>query len=145
MLTKPVEARFPRNERRDWSSEMALIHMLIFCSCFSGPNLNGLFGRQSGTTPGYSYSTANKNMAVIWEESTLYDYLLNPKKVLATPIHYLSWLFSLILYLMWGILVIMFSKILSFFQCSSQICRTIFCMKFSVSFFRTFFFYTPLI
>lgn len=49
-------------------------------SC-TGPNLNGLFGRQSGTTPGYSYSSANKNMAVIWEESTLYDYLLNPKKV----------------------------------------------------------------
>ncbi|CAN6475530.1 unnamed protein product [Victoria cruziana] len=45
-----------------------------------GPNLNGLFGRQSGTAPGYSYSAANKNMAVIWEESTLYDYLLNPKK-----------------------------------------------------------------
>ncbi|THU44014.1 hypothetical protein C4D60_Mb02t02910 [Musa balbisiana] len=44
------------------------------------PNLNGLFGRQSGTTSGYYYSTANKNMAVIWEESTLYDYLLNPKK-----------------------------------------------------------------
>ncbi|XP_031258564.1 cytochrome c-like [Pistacia vera] len=47
---------------------------------FAGPNLNGLFGRQSGTTPGYSYSAANKNMAVNWEEKTLYDYLLNPKK-----------------------------------------------------------------
>ncbi|KAG9135481.1 hypothetical protein Leryth_007248 [Lithospermum erythrorhizon] len=46
-----------------------------------GPNLNGLFGRQSGTTPGYSYSAANKGMAVIWEEKTLYDYLLNPKKL----------------------------------------------------------------
>ncbi|KAG6408712.1 hypothetical protein SASPL_131733 [Salvia splendens] len=45
-----------------------------------GPNLNGLFGRQSGTTPGYSYSAANKNMAVTWGENTLYDYLLNPKK-----------------------------------------------------------------
>jgi cytochrome c len=40
-----------------------------------------LFGRQSGTTPGYSYSAANKNKAVEWEEKTLYDYLLNPKKV----------------------------------------------------------------
>lgn len=48
----------------------------------AGPNLNGLFGRQSGTAPGYSYSAANKNMAVIWGENTLYDYLLNPKKVL---------------------------------------------------------------
>ncbi|XP_073041574.1 cytochrome c isoform X1 [Primulina eburnea] len=47
-----------------------------------GPNLNGLFGRQSGTTPGYSYSAANKNMAVNWGENTLYDYLLNPKKLL---------------------------------------------------------------
>ncbi|CAI9282073.1 unnamed protein product [Lactuca saligna] len=45
-----------------------------------GPNLNGLFGRQSGTTAGYSYSAANKNKAVNWEENTLYDYLLNPKK-----------------------------------------------------------------
>ncbi|KAK9077038.1 hypothetical protein SSX86_005373 [Deinandra increscens subsp. villosa] len=45
-----------------------------------GPNLNGLFGRQSGTTAGYSYSAAHKNMAVVWEENTLYDYLLNPRK-----------------------------------------------------------------
>ncbi|KAI3824444.1 hypothetical protein L1987_05904 [Smallanthus sonchifolius] len=45
-----------------------------------GPNLSGLFGRQSGTTAGYSYSAANKNKAVTWEENTLYDYLLNPKK-----------------------------------------------------------------
>ncbi|KAM0833825.1 hypothetical protein ACQ4PT_064042 [Festuca glaucescens] len=45
-----------------------------------GPNLHGLFGRQSGTTAGYSYSAANKNKAVDWEENTLYDYLLNPKK-----------------------------------------------------------------
>uniref|UniRef100_A0A7N2L341 Cytochrome c domain-containing protein n=2 Tax=Quercus TaxID=3511 RepID=A0A7N2L341_QUELO len=50
-----------------------------------GPNLNGLFGRQSGTTPGYSYSAANKNMAVTWGENTLYDYLLNPKKELRYP------------------------------------------------------------
>lgn len=48
---------------------------------YAGPNLNGLFGRQSGTTAGYSYSAANKNKAVNWEENTLYDYLLNPKKV----------------------------------------------------------------
>lgn len=55
---------------------------------FAGPNLNGLFGRQSGTTAGYSYSAGNKNKAVIWEENTLYDYLLNPKKV---------WCFAIVL------------------------------------------------
>ncbi|XP_058216618.1 cytochrome c-like [Rhododendron vialii] len=45
-----------------------------------GPNLYGLFGRRSGTAPGYTYSAANKNMAVIWDEKTLYEYLNNPKK-----------------------------------------------------------------
>ena len=45
-----------------------------------GPNLGGLFGRQSGTMDGFSYSKANKEKAVHWEEATLYDYLLNPKK-----------------------------------------------------------------
>lgn len=45
-----------------------------------GPNLGGLFGRQSGTMDGFSYSKANKEKAVHWEEATLYDYLLAPKK-----------------------------------------------------------------
>ena len=54
---------------------MILVHDVI------GPNLSGLFGRQSGTAPGYSYSAANKNKAVTWGEDTLYEYLLNPKKV----------------------------------------------------------------
>ncbi len=45
-----------------------------------GPNLGGLFGRQSGTMDGFSYSKANKEKAVHWDENTLYDYLLAPKK-----------------------------------------------------------------
>ncbi|XP_057501951.1 cytochrome c-like isoform X1 [Actinidia eriantha] len=48
------------------------LHSLPFCygSKFKHvePNLYGLFGRQSGTVPGYSYSTTNRNMAVIWDE-----------------------------------------------------------------------------
>ncbi|MEW5306113.1 MAG: hypothetical protein WDW36_008605 [Sanguina aurantia] len=45
-----------------------------------GPNLGGLFGRTSGTAAGFAYSKANKEAAINWEENTLYDYLLNPKK-----------------------------------------------------------------
>jgi len=45
-----------------------------------GPNLGGIFGRTSGTIPGFSYSKANKEKSVLWSEDTLYDYLLNPKK-----------------------------------------------------------------
>ncbi|GFY95253.1 cytochrome c-2 [Actinidia rufa] len=42
-----------------------------------GPNLNGLFGRQAGNAPGYSYSAANKNMAVILGGK--YIYIPGPK------------------------------------------------------------------
>ena len=45
-----------------------------------GPNLGGLFGRQSGKAEGYSYSVANQTSGITWSETTLYDYLLNPKK-----------------------------------------------------------------
>lgn len=45
-----------------------------------GPNLNGLFGRTAGTAEGYSYSTANKTSGVLWDENSLFDYLLAPKK-----------------------------------------------------------------
>jgi len=45
-----------------------------------GPNLYGLYGRQSGLADGYSYSTANKNSGITWTEETLFEYLENPKK-----------------------------------------------------------------
>jgi len=45
-----------------------------------GPNLNGLFGRQTGQAAGYSYSQANINKGITWGEDTLFEYLLNPKK-----------------------------------------------------------------
>ena len=45
-----------------------------------GPNLGGLFGRVAGQAAGFSYSKANTESGVTWNESTLYDYLLNPKK-----------------------------------------------------------------
>ena len=45
-----------------------------------GPNLHGIFGRQSGQAAGYSFSDANKNSGIIWGEDTLFDYLLAPKK-----------------------------------------------------------------
>ncbi|KXN68985.1 cytochrome c [Conidiobolus coronatus NRRL 28638] len=45
-----------------------------------GPNLNGIFGRKSGQAAGYSYTAANLNKGVTWDEQTLFDYLENPKK-----------------------------------------------------------------
>ena len=45
-----------------------------------GPELHGLFGRQSGQVAGFSYTDANKERAVHWDENTLFEYLENPKK-----------------------------------------------------------------
>ena len=45
-----------------------------------GPNLHGLFGRSTGQAPGYQYSAANVNKGITWNEETLFEYLLNPKK-----------------------------------------------------------------
>lgn len=45
-----------------------------------GPNLHGLFGRQSGAVEGFSYTAANKNSGITWSDQTLFQYLKNPKK-----------------------------------------------------------------
>ncbi|XP_031709895.1 cytochrome c iso-1/iso-2-like [Anarrhichthys ocellatus] len=45
-----------------------------------GPNLWGLFGRKTGQAPGFSYTQANIDKGIIWNEETLNDYLQSPKK-----------------------------------------------------------------
>ncbi|KAI8832037.1 cytochrome c-like domain-containing protein [Chytridium lagenaria] len=45
-----------------------------------GPNLNGLFGRSSGSAAGYSYSAAMQNKKVVWDDEQMFTYLENPKK-----------------------------------------------------------------
>lgn len=45
-----------------------------------GPNLNGLFGRQSGQAPGFAYTAANRDSGITWGKEHLYQYLPNPKK-----------------------------------------------------------------
>jgi cytochrome c len=44
-----------------------------------GPSLNGIVGRHSGVYPDYSYSEANKNSGLTWDEATLKEYLKNPR------------------------------------------------------------------
>ena len=44
-----------------------------------GPVLNGLFGRKAGTIEGYSYSSANRNSGITWDEATFREYIKNPQ------------------------------------------------------------------
>jgi cytochrome c len=42
-----------------------------------GPNLHGLYGRKSGQAAGYSYTAANQDKGVVWEDQTLFDVSCN--------------------------------------------------------------------
>jgi cytochrome c len=44
-----------------------------------GPVLNGIIGRKSGSIAGYSYSVANENSGITWDEATFRDYIKDPR------------------------------------------------------------------
>ena len=44
-----------------------------------GPELNGLDGRHSGTAANYSYSDANKNSGITWNEANFKEYIKDPR------------------------------------------------------------------
>ena len=44
-----------------------------------GPQLNGMFGRKSGTVEGYNYTDANKNSNITWDEKTFSEYIVDPR------------------------------------------------------------------
>ena len=46
---------------------------------FAGPELNGLDGRHSGSAAGFSYSDANKNSGITWNEAAFLEYIKDPK------------------------------------------------------------------
>jgi hypothetical protein len=39
-----------------------------------------VFGRKTGQAAGFSYTAANVNKGITWDENTLFEYLENPKK-----------------------------------------------------------------
>src|SRR5262245_11798301 len=44
-----------------------------------GPILNGLDGRKAGAVEGFSYSDANKNSGITWNEETFKEYIRDPR------------------------------------------------------------------
>lgn len=47
-----------------------------------GPHLNGVIGRKAGTVQGFNYSPAMKRANVVWDTSTLENYIDNPQKAM---------------------------------------------------------------
>lgn len=47
-----------------------------------GPSLAGVFGSKAGSVAGYTYTPANKNSGLTWDEATLDTYLTAPMKMI---------------------------------------------------------------
>ena len=50
-----------------------------------GPELNGLDGRHSGTVENFSYSDANKNSGIVWDEANFKEYIKDPRAKVPGP------------------------------------------------------------
>jgi cytochrome c len=48
----------------------------------TGPSLNGIIGRKSGSVPGFTYSPANAASGVTWTKEKLFQYLEKPQRVI---------------------------------------------------------------
>src|SRR5580698_693343 len=46
-----------------------------------GPNLNGVFGRHSATSPNFGYTAALKSSGLTWDQATLDRFLTSPTTV----------------------------------------------------------------
>jgi cytochrome c len=44
-----------------------------------GPYLVGVFGRPAGTAEGFKYSQAMKDSGITWDETTIAEYVANPR------------------------------------------------------------------
>lgn len=45
-----------------------------------GPTLNGLFGRAAGSVAGYTYTQANKDSGITWDDAVFAEYIRDPKR-----------------------------------------------------------------
>jgi len=46
-----------------------------------GPNLNGVVGRAAASVDGFKYSDAMKESGIVWDETSLDEFLTKPKKM----------------------------------------------------------------
>lgn len=47
-----------------------------------GPGLKGVYGRRTGTKSGFVYSPAMAKSAIVWDDTSLDNFLANPQKAL---------------------------------------------------------------
>ena len=69
----------PINDGKAAFSQCSMCHSITGAQD-SGPHLNGVVGRKSGSVPNFSYSSAMKSTEVVWDTETLDRFLANPQQ-----------------------------------------------------------------
>ena len=75
----PASAQDIAAGERSWNKCRACHQIGEGAKNIVGPQLNGLFGRTAGTVDGYSYSAANKNSGITWDEAVFAEYIKDPR------------------------------------------------------------------
>lgn len=68
----------PSSGKQYFAANCAACHTTTRGTNGIGPSLAGVFGRRSGTAPGFSYSTGLKSANIIWNSQSLDSWLRRP-------------------------------------------------------------------
>ena len=79
LLPATAQAQDVAAGERSWNKCRACHQIGEGAKNIVGPQLNGLFGRTAGTVEGYSYSAANKNSGITWDEAVFAEYIKDPR------------------------------------------------------------------
>jgi len=79
VMALPAAAQDLAAGERSWNKCRACHQIGEGAKNIVGPQMNGLFGRVAGSVEGYSYSAANKNSGITWDEAVFADYIKDPR------------------------------------------------------------------
>ena len=72
------EGNAARGERV-FNQQCKTCHALEDGPSLTGPTLHGMFGRKAGTAAGFEFSEAMIKSGIVWDDTTLAEYMRDPK------------------------------------------------------------------
>jgi cytochrome c len=64
---------------RVFNQQCKTCHALEEGPSITGPTLHGMFGHKAGTAAGFEFSEAMIKSGIVWDDTTLADYLRDPQ------------------------------------------------------------------
>ncbi len=78
LLTLPAAAGDPANGQKVFRQCQAC-HVVDQEQNRVGPHLVGIIGRPAGSVEGFKYSDAMANSGIVWDQTTIAEYLADPR------------------------------------------------------------------